>query len=145
MRLDPATTTPYAAALLRVTLGTAFLAHGLLLKLMTFGLAGTMGFFGSIGYPPVFGAIVAFAEIAAGVALIAGVWVRAVSLLTLPIMIGATIQHLPAGWVFSAQGGGWEFPAMWTVLMLVQAGLGAGAYALDPARLLGRRAAPAHA
>lgn len=145
MRLDPAATTPYAALLLRVTLGVAFLAHGLLLKVMTFGLAGTMGFFGSIGYPPIFGAIVAIAEIAAGLALIAGVWVRAVSLLTLPIMIGATLLHLPNGWVFSARGGGWEFPAMWTALMLVQAGLGAGAFALDPARLLGRRAQPAHA
>jgi putative oxidoreductase len=136
---DTRDTTPYAAFLLRVTLGVAFLAHGLLLKIGTFGLAGTMGFFGSIGYPPVFGAIVAIAETAAGIALLAGVWVRAVSLLTIPIMIGATIQHLPAGWVFSARGGGWEFPAMWTVLMLVQAGLGAGAFALDPARLLGRR------
>lgn len=145
MNFDERTTTAYAALLLRVTLGVAFLAHGLLLKLMTFGLAGTMGYFGSIGYPPVFGAIVAFAEVGAGLALILGVGVRVVSLLTLPIMIGATIQHLPNGWVFSARGGGWEFPAMWTVLMLVQAGLGAGAHALDPRRLLGRDAQAARA
>jgi len=138
MNLDERTTIPYATLLLRVTLGLAFLAHGLLLKVMTFGIPGTMGFFGSIGYPPVFGAIVAVAEVAAGIALILGVWVRLVSLLTLPIMIGATIQHLPAGWLFTAQGGGWEFPAMWTILMLVQAGLGAGAHALDVNRLLGR-------
>ncbi|MGG5820138.1 DoxX family protein [Falsiroseomonas sp. HW251] len=143
---DTRTTTPYAAALLRVTLGVAFLAHGALLKLGTFGLAGTMGFFGSIGYPPVLGAIVAFAEIAAGVALIAGVWVRLVSLLTLPIMIGATLTHAPFGWVFNGNpNGGWEFPAIWTVLMVVQAGLGAGAFALDPAKLLGKAARPAHA
>lgn len=140
---DEKTTQPYAAALLRVSMGVLFLAHGALLKLGTFGLAGTMGFFGSIGYPPVFGAIVTFAEILGGIALIAGVWVRAVSLLFLPIMIGATIQHLPAGWLFTSQGGGWEFPAFWTVLLLVQAGLGAGAFALDPARLLGRRVTPA--
>lgn len=145
MNFDERTTTPYAALLLRLTLGSAFLAHGLLLKLMTFGLAGTMGFFGSIGYPPVFGAIVAFAEIGAGIALILGIGVRVVSLLTLPIMIGATIQHLPNGWVFTARGGGWEFPAMWTLLMLVQAGLGAGAHALDVKRLLGRGAQTARA
>jgi putative oxidoreductase len=142
---DTKVTTPYAALLLRVSMGVMFLAHGALLKLGTFGLAGTMGFFGSIGYPPVFGAIVAFAEIGAGVALITGVGVRAVSLLSLPIMIGATVQHLPAGWVFSAQGGGWEFPAFWTVALLVQAGLGAGAHALDLRRLLGRPAAVANA
>ena len=142
---DERTTTPYAALLLRVSLGVMFLAHGAVLKLGTFGLAGTMGFFGSLGYPPVFGAIVAFAEIAAGVALIAGVWVRAVSLLALPIMIGATLQHLPNGWMFGNTGGGWEFPAFWTVALLVQAGLGAGAFALDLNRLLGRAAHPAAA
>jgi putative oxidoreductase len=133
--LDERTTTPYAALLLRVTMGVMFLAHGLLLKVLTFGLAGTMGFFGSIGYPPVLGAVVAIAEVAAGVALIAGVQVRLVSLLAIPIMLGATFQHLPAGWLFSAQGGGWEFPAFWTVALLVQAGLGAGAHALDMGRL----------
>ena len=127
-------TTPYAALLLRVSMGVLFLAHGGLLKIGTFGLSGTMGFFGSIGYPPVLGAVVAFAEIAAGLALIAGVGVRVASLAMVPIMVGATIQHLPAGWLFSAQGGGWEFPAFWTLALLVQAGLGAGAHALQPGR-----------
>jgi putative oxidoreductase len=135
---DEKTTTPYAAALLRVSMGLLFLAHGAVLKLGTFGLGGTMGYFGSIGYPPVLGAVVTFAEILGGIALIAGFRVRAVSLLFLPIMIGATIQHLPAGWVFTSTGGGWEFPAFWTVLLLVQAGLGAGAFALDQAVPQGR-------
>ena len=124
--LDTKVTTPYAAFLLRVSMGVLFLAHGGLLKLGTFGIAGTMGFFGSLGYPPIFGAIVIFAEIGAGIALITGVGVRVVSLLALPIMIGATLQHLPNGWIFSAPRGGWEFPAFWTLLLLVQAGLGAG-------------------
>lgn len=143
--LDTKVTTPYAAFLLRVGMGVLFLAHGGLLKLGTFGIAGTMGFFGSLGYPPVFGAIVIAAEIGAGLALIAGVGVRVVSLLALPIMIGATLQHAGNGWLFSAAGGGWEFPAFWTLLLLVQAGLGAGAFALDVNRLLGRQAAPANA
>ncbi len=137
-------TAPYAAALLRISMGIMFLAHGALLKLGTFGLAGTMGFFGSIGYPPVFGAIIIAAEIAAGIALIAGVWVRLVSLLALPIMIGAVVQHSGA-WLFNAPGGGWEFPAFWTVALIVQAGLGAGAYALNPGRVFGRSAATARA
>lgn len=140
--LDPRTA-PYAALLLRVSMGVLFLAHGAWLKLGVFGLEGTMGFFGSIGYPPSLALVVIAAEIAGGLALIAGVWVRLVSLLFLPIMIGATLLHLPNGWLFSAPGGGWEFPAFWTVLLLVQAGLGAGAHALDPAKLLGRRTAAA--
>ena len=97
-----------------------------------------MGFFGSIGYPPVFGAIVTFAEILGGIALILGVWVRPVSLLFLPIMIGALLQHAGNGWLFSGKGGGWEFPAFWIAALLVQAGLGAGALALSL-----RRPAPA--
>ena len=35
--------------------------------------------------------------------------------------------------------------SFWTVLLLVQAGLGAGAFALDLNRLLGRQAIPARA
>ena len=138
MVFDERATAPYAALLLRVSMGVMFLAHGLLLKVMTFGLAGTMGYFGSIGYPPFLGAVVAIAEVAGGIALIAGVWTRTVSLLFVPTMLGAVLQHLPAGWLFTATGGGWEFPAFWTVALLVQAGLGAGAHALDPAKFLGR-------
>ncbi|MBR0654123.1 DoxX family protein [Plastoroseomonas arctica] len=132
-------TTPYAALLLRVSLGTLFVLHGGLLKLGTFGLAGTMAYFGQLGYPPVFGAIIAYAELLGGIALILGVWTRLVSLLFIPIMIGATLQHLPNGRMFASPRGGFEFPVLWTVLMLVQAGLGAGALALDPGRLFGAR------
>jgi putative oxidoreductase len=136
---------PYATLLLRVSLGILFLAHGFYMKVLGFGLAGTMGYFGSLGFPPIFGAIVALAETAAGIALILGVWPRLVSLLTLPFLIGAALQHAGNGWVFSNAGGGWEFPVFWIVLMLVQAGLGAGAHALDINRLLGRRPAATQA
>ena len=139
----PQDTTPYATALLRLSLGSVFLAHGLLLKLMTFGMAGTMGFFGSIGYPPLLGAVVALGETAAGLALILGVLVRPAALLMLPILLGATTLHLGNGWLFTATGGGWEFPAFLTIATLAQAGLGAGAWAWRPAALA--RLAPAWA
>ncbi len=138
---DERATTPYAAALLRVSQGLLFLAHGAVLKLGTFGLAGTMSYFGSIGYPPVLGAVVIAAEILGGLALIAGIGVRWVSLALVPLMLGALLQHTGNGWVFTATGGGWEYPALWTVLLLVQAGLGAGAFALDTGRLSGARRA----
>ena len=64
--------------------------------------------------------------------------VRPAALLSLPILIGATAMHAGNGWLFSAPQGGWEFPAFLTAAMLVQAGLGAGAHALDVSRLLGR-------
>ena len=34
------------------------------------------------------------------------------------------------GWVFSAPNGGWEYPAFLVVLVIVQALIGEGAYAL---------------
>jgi putative oxidoreductase len=132
--IDERTTTAYAAAGLRITQGLLFVAHGGLLKLGTFGLAGTMGYFGSIGYPPVLGIAVIAAELLGGLALLAGVGVRWVSLALVPIMLGALAQHAGNGWVFTSAGGGWEFPAFWTVALLVQAGLGAGAFALQNVR-----------
>ncbi|MDC7787443.1 DoxX family protein [Rhodoplanes sp. TEM] len=135
-----ARTAPYAALLLRVGLGAMLLAHGLLLKVVTFGVAGTAGYFQSLGYPAVFAYLVILGEIGGGLALILGVWTRWIALLMLPILIGATLQHLGNGWVFSAKGGGWEFPVFWIVALVVQALLGDGAYALRPAFLTGRSA-----
>jgi len=131
----------YSALLLRLSLGTMLFAHGAVLKIGTFGLAGTMGYFGSLGLPPLLGALVALGETAAGLALISGVLVRTASLAALPIALGAVAVHAGNGWVFSAPGGGWEFPAFLAAALVVQAGLGAGAHALDLGRLLGRRAA----
>ena len=123
-------TAPYAAFLLRVSLGSLLLAHGLVLKVLTFGVAGTAGYFQSIGYPALFAYLVILGEIGGGLALILGLWTRTISLLLLPILIGATLQHIGNGWLFSATGGGWEFPAFWTIMLIVQALLGDGAYAL---------------
>lgn len=128
-------TAPYAALLLRVSLGVLLLAHGLLLKVFTFSIPGTVGYFQSIGYPGFFAYLVILAEIGGGIALILGVWTRAIALLLLPVLIGATLQHLPNGWLFSAAKGGWEFPAFWTVMLVVQALLGDGAYAWRPSFL----------
>lgn len=128
-------TAPYAALLLRVTLGVMLLAHGLLLKVFTFTIPGTVGYFESIGYPGFFAYLVILGEVGGGLALIAGVQTRVISLLLLPILIGATLQHAGNGWLFSSANGGWEFPAFWTVTLVVQALLGDGAYAWRPAFL----------
>lgn len=125
-----ARTAPYAALILRVALGALFLAHGFLLKVLTFGVAGTVGYFESIGYPGVFAYLVILGEVGGGLLLIAGVFTRWIALALLPIMIGATLQHIGNGWMFASPNGGWEFPAFWTVLLAVQALLGNGAFAL---------------
>ena len=131
-------TAPYAALLLRISLGTLFLAHGLVLKVLTYGIPGTVGYFQSLGFPGSFAYLVMLGEIGGGLALILGAHTRVIALLLLPLMIGATLQHVGNGWVFSGNGGGWEFPVFWTVLLFVQALLGDGAYAWRPASPQGR-------
>lgn len=136
-------TAPYGALLLRLTLGTAFLAHGLL-KVLVFTIPGTVAFFESLGYPGFFAYLVILAEVGGGLLLLAGVQVRLVSLLLLPTMIGATLAHTANGWMFSNAGGGWEYPVFWTAALLAQALLGPGAFALKVpglARLEARGAA----
>ena len=125
----PNTQAAYAALILRVSLGVMFLAHASL-KLFVFTLPGTVQFFESIGYPRLSRLSRGVRRIVRRIALIAGFQVRAVAALLIPIMIGATLQHLPAGWLFSSPNGGWEFPAFWTVTLVVQALLGAGAHAI---------------
>lgn len=138
-------TAPYAALLLRISLGTMLLAHGLLLKVLTFGFAGTAGYFASLGFPGFFAYLVILGEIGGGLALILGLWTRPIALLLLPILIGATLQHVGNGWLFTGKGGGWEFPAFWTIMLVVQALLGDGAFALRPSFLTGRPAQLAEA
>lgn len=135
--LDSATTVNYAATLLRVSLGIALLAHGLL-KVMVFTLPGTVGFFESVGFPGWTAYPVTFAEIAGGLALIVGFQTRLVALAIQPILIGALSVHAGNGWSFSAPNGGWEYPAFLIVIAAAVALLGEGAFAI-------RRLAPAAA
>lgn len=121
--------TPYAATLLRISLGVLALSHGLL-KLLVFTPEGTVGFFASLGLPAFLAYATIGVEIVGGVALIAGVFTRYVSIAMVPILLGATFVHGSAGWLFSNEGGGWEFPAFWAVALVVQALLGDGKFAL---------------
>ena len=100
-------------------------------QVFVFTLPGTAQFFGSLGLPGFLGYVVFAAELVGGVLLVLGVQVRAVALALVPIMLGATWAHVGNGWLFSAKGGGWEYPAFWTVTLVVQALLGEGAYALS--------------
>ena len=126
-------TAPYAALVLRVSLGVMFLAHGFYLKFMVFTLPGTAQFFASLGLPPQLGYAVFAAETVGGLALIIGFRARYAALALMPVLLGATWVHAPNGWVFTAEGGGWEYPVFLTAAAAVQALLGSGAYAWDPA------------
>ncbi|MEH6725765.1 MAG: DoxX family protein [Hyphomicrobiales bacterium] len=124
----------YAATVLRIAMGLLFLVHGGL-KLFVFTPAGTAGYFVSLGLPGPLAYLVIAAEIIGGIALVLGVYSRWVSLALVPIMLGSIyVPHGAAGFLFSNEGGGWEFPAFWAVTLVVQALLGDGAYALKRPR-----------
>ena len=125
----------YAAFLLRVSLGIMYLAHSLVLKVATFGMAGTVQFFESLGLPGWTAWATMLAEAIGGVLLVLGVGSRYVALALTPILIGAAWVHAGNGWVFSAQNGGWEYPVYLIVLSFVQALLGDGAFALSGRRV----------
>ncbi len=125
--------TTIAALLLRLSLGTMFIAHALL-KYFVFTLPGTAKFFESLGLPGALGYATFAVELVGGVLLVLGVQTRIVALTLVPILLGATWAHAGNGWLFNVPNGGWEYPAFWTVTLFVQALLGDGAYALRPTR-----------
>ncbi len=118
-----------AITLLRIALGTMWIAHALL-KLFVFTLPGTAQFFASVGYPGFLAYPVFAAELLGGMALVLGVYARQASLLLLPVMLAAAWVHVPNGWVFTSPGGGWEYPAFLAVASLVLWLAGDGAWAL---------------
>lgn len=128
--LAAASNAEYAALILRVTMGVFFLAHAWL-KIAVFTPAGTAGYFASLGLPGFLAYLTIAAELLGGLALIAGLWTRWVSLALVPVLAGAAyFGHGASGFFFSNPNGGWEFPAFWTVTLIAQALLGDGAYSL---------------
>ena len=125
----------YGATLLRLTLGGLFLAHAGL-KYFVFTPGGTAQFFESVGLPGLLAYAVLTAEVIGGIALILGVYTRLVALALVPILLGAIFSvHASAGFFFTNEKGGWEFPAFWAVALIVQALIGDGAFALRPTKL----------
>ena len=129
-------TAPYAATLLRVSLGVMFVMHAYL-KLAVFTMDGTVQFFESLGYPGFVAYLTVAAELGGGALLILGVYTRYIAAALIPVLAGATLVHLGNGWVFSAEGGGYEYPLFLIAASATQILLGDGAYALKPGNLLG--------
>lgn len=119
-----------AALLLRLVTGAWFLTHGLI-KLFVFTPAGTAGYFQSIGLPGALGYLTMLLEIVGGLALLAGIATRYVSVVLAAVLLGATwFGHAGNGFTFSNPGGGWEYPVLWAVVMLALALLGDGRWSL---------------
>ena len=110
-----------ASLLLRVALGVMYLTHSIVLKVFTFGFAGTAGYFASLGLPSFTAYVVIAAEAVGGVLLLANVATGWVALALLPVLGGALWVHSGNGWVFSANGGGWEYPLFLVVVSIAVA------------------------
>jgi putative oxidoreductase len=106
---------------LRITLGLMFIAHSVILKYFTFTLAGTAQYFDSIGLPGFLAYVVFAAEAIGGVLLILNIRTRWVALALVPVLLGATWVHIGNGWVFSNEGGGWEYPVFLIIAAIVVA------------------------
>jgi putative oxidoreductase len=122
-------TAAYGVALLRISLGVMWIAHALL-KLFVFTLPGTAQFFESVGLPGILAYPVFAAELLGGTAILFGVYARQVSLALAPVMAVAASVHIGNGWLFTNQGGGWEYPVFLAVASLALWLAGDGALAL---------------
>jgi putative oxidoreductase len=123
-------TAPYAALVLRLSLGVMFIAHSIYLKLFVFTLPGTAQFFASLGLPAAAAYAVFAAEAVGGALLLLGVATRWVAAALVPILLGATWAHLGNGWLFTNTGGGWEYPLFLAIATAALSLLGGGAWAL---------------
>jgi putative oxidoreductase len=125
----------YGVLVLRLALGTVFIAHSIVYMTLTMTLPGAVEFFASLGLPPWFAYATILAEALGGALLIFGIQTRWVALALSPILLGAIWVHSGNGWMFASAKGGWEYPLYLFVLCIAQAMLGDGAHALVPSWL----------
>jgi len=88
-----------------------------------------LSFFQSLGVPGALAYAVTVVELIGGAAW--DILPRYVALALLPVIIGTIVLvHGANGWEFTNKDGGWEYPAFWTVALVVQFLLGDGSFAL---------------
>jgi putative oxidoreductase len=131
-----------ATAILRLTLGAVFFAHGaqkMLGWFGGFGFAGTMGFFTGMAHIP---APLAFLAIAAeffgGIGLILGFLTRIAAFgIGVNMLVAIMTVHLPFGffmnWTGTQKGEGFEFHLLVLAIVVFLMIRGAGAFSVDRA------------
>lgn len=125
-------TAPYAITLLRVTLGSLFIAH-LYYKfaILPNGLQGWWDNLNNNGYPDWVVMYVLSGEFLGAICLIPGICARWVALYSFPLIAGAVQYWLVRKGFFFVFAGA-EFPMLWGIGLIALAGLGDGAFALVP-------------
>jgi putative oxidoreductase len=118
-----------AATLLRVALGSMWIAHAIL-KYSVFTIPGFAGWLESQGLPGFMAWPVFLLELLGGVAIFIGFHGRWASLALLPVMLVAASTHVANGWLHTSPSGGWEYPAFLAVASFAHFLAGDGALAL---------------
>ena len=123
-----------AALILRLALGTVFLAHGRNHGWGSGGLAGTASWFESIGLRPakVHAAMSAYMEVACGIALLLGLFVPFAAAAGVATMTVAFVTvHRKNGFFIFNPGEGYEYVGTVAFALTALAMLGAGTISLD--------------
>lgn len=121
-------TAPYAALVLRLSLSFLFFAH-LYRKFAIIGFDNWWSGQIHAGYMDWMLVYTVAAEFAGAILLLFGIYTRYVSVLTL-VVITAVVRHWAIRKGFWFGDGGAEFPLAWSFMLVAQALLGDGAYAL---------------
>lgn len=121
---------PLAALVLRVSLGSLFIAH-IYWKIAIFegGFTAWWSRFGTSGYHWIVPYYVVSAELLGATLLIPGIHTRWVGLYALPLMLGVTHYWQTRKGFFFTDGGS-ELPLVWALMLLLQVLLGDGAFAV---------------
>lgn len=120
-----------ALLLLRIASATAFLYHGAAITFGAFGGPGPAGFSAFTHLPLMVAYLVGVAQLAGGVAMLTGVFVRVGAVCLIIVMLGAIfLVHLPHG--FDVGKGGSEYALTQLLVAWAVSLTGAGAYSLAP-------------
>lgn len=117
------------ATLLRLSLGSMWIAHALL-KWFIFTIPGFAGWLESQGIPGFMAWPVFLVELIGGVMIFTGLYGRYVSAVLVPVMLVAAWTHVSNGWAHTSDGGGWEYPMFLVIASVVHTLLGDGRFAL---------------
>jgi putative oxidoreductase len=130
---------PFAWPAIRIAAGACLVPHGAQKMFGAFGgrgLAATMEGFGRTGFEPgwLWGSLVAGTEFFGGLLIALGLLTRPAAFAAAVLMAVALTRHLDRGFFWGQ--GGWEYPAMWLVVLAAIAVRGGGRFSLD--RAIGR-------